>query len=477
MDEIAGRTLVEALRAATEEAAREHRPSTVAVASVLRARVAGPDDPQAALAAALEYHPVDPAGCGRHGRLDAGAPAQRCDCARSRGAVDAHVLPLLADALAHAPRPLVAALFADLLWTARYGDNPHEWAQRAVDAYLASVFDEFGHVLEISEGLQRALAIAAEIDDRPRRAAVITALVGLANRSVDSHERSSGVSLSIIELLAGQSAGDRPPELDALLDRALARYRDDPWLLESALDIKARLVEPGDRVQVRVAQVEAFMPLARSGAGTLRYAHYEHAIALAERHELTELAEQLRNEVDGPRDPATVFVDRIVADDDLTVALARFGACLPTEGDSAAGDAAAVDAAEEQRRALFGALTVEILGRMRERYGSVSGAGHWFECALIEPAVAARIAHAIELYELGDFDASASVLAPRLERVLRLIEIAGTLYEPSRRYLRALLADSTSTAATTEDAALLVHAACHLRLLRPVDVVRQTEKS
>src|SRR6476646_4623267 len=139
MDEITGRTLVEALRAATDEAARERRPSTVAVASVLRARLRGPDDPQAALVAAIEYHPVDPASCGRHGRLETEATAKRCDCTRSLGALDTRVLPLLADALAHAPRPLVAARFADVLWTARYGETPHEWAQRAVDAYLASV--------------------------------------------------------------------------------------------------------------------------------------------------------------------------------------------------------------------------------------------------------------------------------------------------------------------------------------------------
>jgi hypothetical protein len=381
-----------------------------------------------------------------------------------------------------------------VLWTARYGETPHEWAQRAIDAYLASVFDEFGHVLEISEGLQRALRITAEIDDPPRRAAVIAALVEQANRSLDSHDRSSGISLSIIELLAGQPSADRPPELDALLDRALARYRDDPWLLESALDIKARLVEPVDRVQLRAAQVEAFIPLARSGEGTLRYAHYEHAIALADEHELTEIAAQLRDELAGHRDlrdPARDFVDRIVGDDDLNAALTRFGACLPTEGDRAASDDVALDAADEQRLSLFGTLAVELLGRIRDRYGSVSGAGPWFECALIEPAVAARIAHAIELYELGDFDASASVLAPRLARVLRLIEIAGTLYDPSRRYLRALVPDPESTptsatspfdegrsgAATADAAALLVHAACHLRLLRPVDVVRQPEKS
>ena len=131
MDEITGRTLVEAIRAATEEAARGGRPSTVAVASLVRARLGGPDDPQAALVAAIEYHPVDPASCGRHGRPETGASTPRCDCSRPLAALDTRVFPLLADALAHAPRPLVAARFADVLWTARYGETPRDFVSNS----------------------------------------------------------------------------------------------------------------------------------------------------------------------------------------------------------------------------------------------------------------------------------------------------------------------------------------------------------
>ena len=105
---------------------------------------------------------------------------------------------------------------------------------------------------------------------------------------------------------------------------------------------------------------------------------------------------------------------------------------------------------------------------------------------------------------------SAATLEPQLERVVRriaaaadptvtalddagnssddgndirdvLAALAGALYEPSRRYLQALLTEpsgafahdhvenGTADAATIEQAALLVHAACHLRLLRPAE--------
>ena len=523
MDEITDRELGDALRVASEEVARAERPSTVSLAAALRTRLAGPEDPLAELAAALEYYPVDPEGCAGHLPL-ADAAAARCNCYGSLGPVETQVFPLWVRALAYAPRPLVAARFADLLWTARYGDSPHEWARGAVDAYLAAVDDQFGHVLEVSEGLQRAFGIAVQIDDDARRAAVVSALIALATRSMEGEERSPGVSLSIIDFLAGQPpAGQppasRPPGLAALLEQALDRYRHDPWLLESALDIKARLVEPCEREELRVTQVEAFTHLARHSAGQLRYAHYEHAIELAERYALSATAARLRAEidtlpeemnepdiepaapvdeiarVDEPRDPVADFVDRIVGDDDLILALARLGACLPTEGDTAGSDDE-----EKQRLLFFGMLAVELLARIRDRYGAVSAAGPWFECALIEATVAARVEHAIELYEFGDFDASVSVLTPWFERIIRsmakaaapavtathdfvdapeedreIIDVfdalGGSLYEPSRRYLRAVLSEPRSAAvATPQDAALLVHAACHLRLLRRVDV-------
>lgn len=466
----------------------------VSVAAELRTQIMGPGDPLHEIVVALEYYPIE--GC-EHLLLDVQTRPKSCTCAPASGPADERALPLWAQALAYAPRPLLGARFADLLWSARYGDAPHEWAQRAIDAYLAAVYDEFGHPLEIAEGLQRALVLASEIDDRPRTAAVTAALIGLVDRSLVSAARSSGVVLSIIESLAGQAPTERPTELPGLVERALDHYGNDAWLLESTLDIKARLVEPCERRQLHVDQVDAFAGLARRNTGPLRHAHFEHAIEVAEHHDLTDLAGALRIElVEAPAEPVeldidltrpedavTDFVDRIVGADSLNESLARFGASLPTEGFSGT-----INAAEAERLAYFGVLAVDLLTRTREQYGPVSDAGVWLECPLIGPTIASRLAHGIELYELGDFDGAASVLAPRLEWIVRsvanaagvvdvgsdltindvLIALAGALYEPSRRYLRELL-PRTAVTATARDAALLVHAACHLRLLQPVE--------
>ena len=210
-------------------------------------------------------------------------------------------------------------------------------------------------------------------------------------------------------------------------------------------------------------------------------------------------------EVELPPDPVAEFVTRIVGDDSLSAALARFGACLPTEAAHPESDDA-----EKERLSFFGILAVDLLARIRGRYGAVSAAGVWFECELIDATAAPLIAHSIELYEAGDFDGSAAVLEPQLERIVQriaaaadptatalddaesssdggneisdvLAALAGALYEPSRRYLQALLAEPSEPlarervengaagAATIEHAALLVHAACHLRLLHPAE--------
>ena len=116
---------------------------------------------------------------------------------------------------------------------------------------------------------------------------------------------------------------------------------------------------------------------------------------------------------------------------------------------------------------------------------------HVVKRPLVEPAVATLVAHGAELYESLDFPDAAAVLALQLDRITRalataagengigidvgigevLAMLAGTLYEPSRRYLRALLTEPAPDPNAPE-AARLIHAACHLRLLQPVEVTR-----
>ena len=181
-----------------------------------------------------------------------------------------------------------------------------------------------------------------------------------------------------------------------------------------------------------------------------------------------------------------------------------------TQGQDAQAEQALIDH-EAQRASMFSLFAVDILDRIAVRYGRLASAASWFTCDLIDSSVAAKIARAIELYEAGDSDSSAAVLAPRLERIIRRIAAAvgltvtrspdargrtggvkglgellgtldGALHEPTRRYLRALLSEVTALnlrnrighglddEITQREAALLIHAACHLRLLTRGDV-------
>ncbi|HUG74376.1 MAG TPA: DUF4209 domain-containing protein, partial [Acidimicrobiia bacterium] len=174
---------------------------------------------------------------------------------------------------------------------------------------------------------------------------------------------------------------------------------------------------------------------------------------------------------------------------------------------------AAVNDYETRILGFHGHLCVEILAAIKNRYGPIDS---WLDAPMIEPVVAEKILSAVALYEQGQYDAAASVLVPRIERAIRsiarqlgfpvtgrqhrdgrLIEVKSlwpllenlelVLPEATHRYLKLLLADQTSfnlrnrishglmDEAAQTDAALLIHAACHLSVLAPAPVPDEEE--
>jgi hypothetical protein len=562
VNEIDDDRLKDVLDAACAAAAASDFQSVVTVAGEIRSRATSDEDPIRALQAALEYHLVieqeNRRGYGPFGpMMEMGGTIHPAPLAEMRSdAVD-----LWARAAPLAAVPLVQARFADLLWERRYGDRPPEWAGLAVDQYVAAPASGFGEPMELTEGLQRALELSIQLKDAPRLEEAVRAAVTLARETMDGEDRIPGVPLRLIDSLATLRADRRPPELDDLIDQALDRYGDDPWNLESTLGIRSRLVDAADRPALWRQAVESFAGLARRTDGLVKYAHFQHAIELAEEHGLRDDAERLRREVEElsedaldlhavsaevevPREQIDQFIDAVVGDDDLESALTRFGSHLPSGlpdenralvaqlmaehplqflftkmvigpenslvrsiGEDDQADQALTDH-EAQRASMFSIFAVEMLDRMSQRYGSLAQASKWFESELIEPEVAERLGRAMELYESGDPDSAAALLAPRLERVIRRIAslvgltvtkspdrrgnpggvkglgqligaLEGALAEPTRRYLRVLLSEVTglnlrnrvghglADLVAQREAALLIHAACHVRLLQP----------
>lgn len=473
VDEIDDAALGKVLADACSDAAGEDFQSVVTVASALRSRATGDEDPIRALIAGLEYHLVlDDDRRSLHGPFGPMIEANGQRYPAPVNLVD-EVVPGTYDlwqrAIPMTPVSLVRARLADLLWEAKFGDRPHEFAQMAIDSYAAATTEGYGHPVEVSEAIQRAVELASRINDEARRSAAIESALRLTDAAIESDERMPGVALRLLAMFIGDRPDRRPPGLKHLLGRAIERFGDDPWNLESALELQAKLA-PEDRDALRSRVAEAFRDLAHRSEGQVKYAHLQHAIELAEEYGLSTLADSVRSEVEAiteeeldlklvsaevtiPREDVDGFISWFVGDDDLESALTRFGAHLPTgdtsnnrafvekimadhplqflftrmqigpENSLVRSTSDAEDQVEQalidheaQRASMFSSFAVEILDAIRERYGPLSGAGKWFQSDLIQPAISARITRAIELYEEGDFDSSASVLAPRLER-------------------------------------------------------------
>lgn len=540
--------------------------AVVAVASALRRELSNDDaDPLRALVAALEYElkPVDRPHDG-YGPFGPMIESERGVYPPPVDQIDA-VVPgtyeLWDRSLRLSPNAMLQARFADLLWEARFGDRPHEYAARAIDAYVSASRDTFGDLLEKSDGIHRALELSAELNDRARLDAAVVAAITLIEGELAQEKRAPGVSLRLIEALTNVGRDARPTELANLLDAAEAQYGGDPWHAESIVAIRARSTGPASRDALWEQAVDGFARRAESSDGLVKYAHFQHAIELAEQHGLRQRAEDLRRQVEQiphdalgletvssevqiPRAQLDSFIDSIVGDDDLTSALTRFGSHLPTglpdenrefvrelmadhplqflfsrmtigpenslvrrTGDEADREEAELLSHEAMRCSMFAAIAVDVLDKIIAKYGPLTNARDWLVSELIERVVAERVGRALQFYEEGDADSASSVLAPRLERIIRelarlaglnitkspdargnpggvkalgdlLSRLQGTIPEGTRRHLRVLLSEVAGLnlrnrighglvdEVAQHEAALLIHACCHLRLLR-----------
>lgn len=542
VNEISDETLQETLNAVCSTAAGHNFQSIGTIAGDLWKRAEGPDDPLFVLANALGY--------------DLGEVVERTN------RTDTAIFELWSRAMDSAPVAIVRARFADLLWEAHYGDHSHKYARRAIDEYVKASGEDFGEPIESSDGLLRALGLATSINDIDLRQQVVRASVELVSRELNGEKRRPGVVLQLLAALADQEQDCRPAELDELIGRAIDQYGDDPWNLESTLEIRARLTDPAKREALWRTTTEAFADMARRTTGIAKYAYFQRAIEHAEQHGLHQVAEELRREVEGlpkdaldlqiisgevqiPREKIDQYIAYVVGDDNIESALARFGSHTPTglpeenrefiqqlmteyplqyifprmvigpenslirviRGANEQEEQALLDH-ESLRTSMFSIFAIEILEGIRDRYGPISSTSAWFQSDLIEPAVGERIGKAIELYESGDPDAAASLITPRLERIVRRVAglvgltvtsspdrsgrpggvkglgqllslLEGHLPEPTRRYLRVALSEVTGLnlrnrishglvdLVTQHEAALLIHVVCHLRLFQP----------
>jgi hypothetical protein len=472
--------------------------------------------------------------------------------------------------------PRLRSRVGDLLWERKQQPRPDQKARAACAALLELAIDPEWEPMESTHGLVRSLELADSLSDHSLREQVVQAIVKAIEGELESEHDRPGIPFSLLRPLVELPASARPSGLEDLISRAEAKYGADPHYVETAVDLKARIVAPEDVPELRRRQVRKWRDAAAKAEGPVRVAFLERGLDAARTHGLAEEAKQLRvelgsiteDELNLKKISAETKLDSELVEDYISSfvrfekwedGLTRFGIQGPPGGepeqldsqvvkqmqespiqflvtkividpDSGAAIFRATDelthkkAATAQQRVfaarIWSVFAVDVLRRIEQKYGRPDHEQltEYFTAAFIDEAIAERISRAFELWWEGHPDEAAHILAPRIEAIIR--ELARQMGLPVIRepladkpggvrslgdllfalegrlptagwhaYLFSLLSDPLGLnlrnvighgmrfGISTEDAALLLHAACFLRLVAPRQVEPGAETS
>jgi hypothetical protein len=463
--------------------------------------------------------------------------------------------------------PIVGARLADLLYVAA-GRSAHVEGRRAAACFVALTSESAWTALDRAECISRAIEIQLELNDRAGLRASTTRCVDLVDELLGQEH--PGPPFIALRALIAIGPDRRPAGLPELLDRVIEHFagtRHEAAAFGLAADAA---VDPQIRLELRHRQLNARLDEARRADGLAKVALLQRAAEFARAKGLSvEAAEILKELQDTPHSelgfesfevsqeiPTAVIrgeVDRLAGSgaNDVFDALRRIGAGVEPPGgsnadldtevarqakefpltqlfgqtilgpESAAPHFVAND--EENKRRVergrlrrihadfvAGVFLGSLLDGAAEHHGRPPHdelAAH-FATELIGSQRGERFARALELFWDGDYDASAHVLVPRLESVLRDLARArgitivkpvsegsyggvislntvmsklramdpdvewldcleALLCDPLALNLRNLIAHGLVPAIGGGGAALLLHAACFLSHLRP----------
>jgi len=325
--------------------------------------------------------------------------------------------------------------------------------------------------------LSRALELARETSDEARQGKVMTRMTALAQNDLASENGGPGISLGMLRPLVALPVQERPAGLDDLLQRVESTYGADPYIVDSVVDLRVRLLSEDKRRELRREQVRRWREEAKKGDGMLRVARLEQALEIARSYGLKEEAEEIRREL-GSISPQELGLQRITTELQIPAeqveqflegfekaeswqdALQMLAAERPPGGspeelgdhvdqlmrdfpvqylftkaligpDNATAVFRAATPEQHKRLALaeeraqqariWGIFCARALDRIGQREDRPTRdlLVEFFTSDFIEEEVAERLARAVELYWDDQFDESAHVLVPRLERVIR----------------------------------------------------------
>ena len=438
------------------------------------------DGPATALVSAFEYDLLEPAEAERRERWGPFAPM-----AEFRQGTFPRPLPQVEDQWLHiwdavATRvedAAVRARLCDLLWIRAFGDTPHVYAQRAIDA-LVDLSRSWWEDLYRAQALVRACELSAKINDLDRIESVTSRILEETDVSMRPGTHSKpGVTFRLVEALLRLPPKRQPKELDALLDRMGEVYGDDPFHLQTFTELKARRVKAPDQVKkLWKRAIDRWRESAKSTAGLGKLWHLRNALELARDRGFPDDAEKIRKDIEGIRPEegdlhtasATVTIPCAKVDDFINQFIDRaswkncldaFGSAGPPSGDhnqnlkvvqdmgekfmfrrlasqvvlgpenvpirTPMSDAELNEVELARHEALgiqfYASIYADILDRVRDKFGvpPEDELSLFFAAGPIAKDVAERVGRGFVLFWEGKYDESAHVLVPRIEAIVR----------------------------------------------------------
>ena len=381
------------------------------------------------------------------------------------------------EAVAAVDHPVAHARLGDLLWERKAQPDPHLAASTACDGLLGVAENEAWRGMYRVRCLSRALELARETRDTARQGTVIERMTAFAEQDLGSPGGGPGLPLGVLRPLVAMPTQERPDGLDDLLQRVADKYGGDPYIIDFVADLRGGLLDDPGRQELRREQVRRWREESTKGDGMLRVHRLEQALEIARNHGLTNEVDELRQELGGirpeelglksisaelkiPKDEVDRFLDSFATADTWQEALGTLAVQGPPGGSpqkladqvdqimeehpvqflfakalvgpdnaTAIFRAATPDqhkrfAMAEQRAQqarMWGMFCAQALQRigLRDDRPAPAALAEFLTGDFIEAEVAERLARAIELFWEEQFDESAHVLVPRLERVLR----------------------------------------------------------
>lgn len=381
------------------------------------------------------------------------------------------------EALSAIDHPVAHARLGDLLWERKAQPDPHLAASVAFDGLLSVAEDTAWRGMDRVRCLSRALELARETRDAAQQGTVVERMIAFADQDLESPGGGPGLPLGVLGPLVALPTRERPDGLDELLQRVADKYGADPYIIDSVADLRSRLLDDRQRQELRREQVRRWREESTKGDGILRVHRLEQALEIARDYGLNQEADELRRELGAIR-PEDLQLKPISAEleipgDEVERFLRSFEQApswkdalrmLAVQGPPGGSPQELADYVDQlmdehpiqflftkslvgpdnataifragthedhrrfalaeqraQQARMWGVFCAQALHRIGQRDDRPARGAltEFLTCDFIEADVAERLARATELFWDEQFDESAHVLVPRLERVLR----------------------------------------------------------